>query len=144
MRFLVDNCLDMNLIILRGKFMDETDRLHELNQKREKAEDEYYLIKKQNERINNQIMAKKNYIDKIMNEKAVYSDPEMMLFYEERRKNILDFQEKEAEFREIMEREWQKANEEWDEEELSIKKGVKEDEKSNDTKLGEKVEKQNN
>lgn len=104
--------------------MKERERLEEIKKIRLRTEDEYYQLKKKNFETSDYIFYKSERINQMLQMKEVNSNPQLVEFYEENLTKLKEFSEKEAEYRDVLEKEWSRLNEEWDEEEASLKKSI--------------------
>ncbi len=103
--------------------MDEQERLLELKNLREKAEQEYYQFKKEFSNSNEYNDYRLKRIQKILDSDKI-QDPAIAKIFEDRINSIKQFQENEAEYIDAVEKGWVKTNEDLDYEEKELLKQI--------------------
>ena len=106
--------------------MENNERLKELKYKRQQSQTEYEAIKKRNNEIAEYMFSKKDYLDRMLDDESVNSDPDMRAFYEEKLSRLKQLNDSEQEFQNSLEKRYRQVNEEIDEEEAAILREMEE------------------
>lgn len=115
---------------MENKEKNSDERLNELKNKRLKTQNEYDAIKKRNSEMADYIDAKKSYLDRMLDDESVKSDPDMRAFYEEKLRRLKQLNDNEQEFRNSVENRYREVNEDIDNEEAALYKQMEETEDS--------------
>ena len=111
---------------MENKEKSSDERLKELKYKRQQSQTEYEAIKKRNNEIAEYMFSKKDYLDRMLDDESVNSDPDMRAFYEEKLSRLKQLNDSEQEFQNSLEKRYRQVNEEIDEEEAAILREMEE------------------